>query len=79
MCEISWMVEELSMDCWEFMRCDKGTRLDCAAYPNNGYRCWLDVGTLCGKKIQGIHAKKISACSFCDFYKSMHVRTLVNK
>lgn len=65
------------MDCWDYMKCEKGTRSDCPAYPNSGYRCWLDAGTLCGKEVQGAHAKKIFTCCACDFYKSMHVKMLV--
>lgn len=35
---------------------------------NGGRICWVLVGTLCGGKVQGVHAEKISTCLDCDFY-----------
>ena len=46
------------------------TRLDGANSGKNGGRaCWPLVGTLCGGKVQGTFAQKISNCMKCDFYQ----------
>lgn len=34
-----------------------------------GRACWAIVGTMCGGKVQGVYAEKISTCSNCDFYE----------
>ncbi len=40
---------------------------------NKGGRiCWAVSGTLCGGRVQGTFAQKLSACSVCDFYKQVH-------
>jgi len=36
---------------------------------NGGRACWALAGTLCGGKVQGTFATKISNCMACDFYK----------
>lgn len=36
---------------------------------NAGRACWAVTGTLCGNKIQGTFASKLSNCLGCDFYK----------
>lgn len=36
---------------------------------NGGRACWALAGTLCGGKVQGTFATKISNCMGCDFYK----------
>ena len=34
---------------------------------NGGRSCWVIVGSLCGGKIQGTYAQKLSNCWRCDF------------
>ena len=34
-----------------------------------GRTCWALAGTLCGGKVQGIFATKLSNCMQCDFYR----------
>jgi len=36
---------------------------------NAGRSCWAVAGTLCGGKVQGTYAAKISNCLECEFYK----------
>jgi hypothetical protein len=36
---------------------------------NGGRACWAISGTLCGGKIQGTFAAKLSNCLECEFYK----------
>ncbi len=36
---------------------------------NSGRICWALVGTLCGGRIQGVFAEKISSCLKCEFYQ----------
>ncbi len=40
---------------------------------NNGVRggraCWAITGTMCGGKVQGMFAMKLSSCMACEFYK----------
>jgi len=36
---------------------------------NGGRACWAVAGTLCGGKLQGTFATKISSCMACDFYR----------
>lgn len=33
-----------------------------------GRYCWKIAGTLCGGKVQGTFAEKLSNCSKCNFY-----------
>ncbi len=34
-----------------------------------GRACWALAGTLCGGKVQGTFASKITNCMHCDFYQ----------
>ncbi len=36
---------------------------------NTGRACWASSGTLCGGRVQGSFACKITSCHQCDFYK----------
>lgn len=36
---------------------------------NGGRTCWVVAGTLCGGKVQGSFALKMTNCKECDFYK----------
>ncbi len=36
-----------------------------------GRVCWAVSGTLCGGKVQGVFAKKVSSCLECDFFKQV--------
>jgi hypothetical protein len=36
---------------------------------NGGRACWVISGTLCGGKVQGTFASKLSNCLECEFYK----------
>lgn len=70
------------LNCWEFMNCGKGPggfkgpciaaldkRLDKVNGGCNGGRsCWVVAGTLCGKKVQGDFASKLSSCLDCSFH-----------
>lgn len=38
---------------------------------NGGRCCWVIAGTLCGGKVQGSFAMKMTNCMACDFYKSV--------
>ena len=65
------------MNCWEFKKCGRekgGSKVKelgiCPAYPNNGQNCAYLAGTLCGGKVQGTFATKLSSCLSCEFYKS---------
>ncbi len=67
------------MKCWEFMKCGReagGDNIDelgvCPAYPAYGTQCARIAGTLCGGKVQGRFAMKLSTCMKCKFYKSAH-------
>ncbi len=40
---------------------------------NGGRICWALTGTLCGGKVQGTFAQKLSNCSDCEFYKLVYV------
>ena len=35
---------------------------------NGGRACWAIAGTLCGGKVQGTFASKLSNCITCEFY-----------
>ena len=34
---------------------------------NGGRACWVVAGSLCGGKVQGTYAEKLSSCWRCDF------------
>lgn len=36
---------------------------------NGGRACWAIAGTLCGGKVQGEFAQKMSNCMDCEFYR----------
>ena len=36
---------------------------------NGGRACWALTGTLCGGKVQGTFATKLTNCMACDFYQ----------
>jgi hypothetical protein len=61
------------MNCWDFKRC--GCREFCSAYPSNGRRCALVLGTLCNGEKQDNFKDKLYHCLKCDFFRSeYHVR-----
>jgi len=67
------------MNCWEFKKCGRekgGSKANelgvCPAYPDHGTHCAWIAGTLCGGKVQGSFAQKVSSCMKCDFYLSPH-------
>ena len=71
--------KSLPLNCWEFKKCGREPRGAkaaelgvCAAYPHHGRQCAEVVGTLCGGKVQGSFASKITNCMKCDFYQSSH-------
>lgn len=49
----------------------KCTKLECPAYENEDYRCWLISGTLCGGKTQGEFANKYGTCFKCDVFRKV--------
>ena len=40
---------------------------------NGGRACWAISGTLCGGKVQGTFASKLSNCMQCEFYQLVGV------
>ncbi len=38
---------------------------------NAGRACWLVAGSLCGGKVQGTYAQKLSDCWRCDFFNTV--------
>ena len=38
---------------------------------NGGRACWVIAGTLCGGKVQGTYAAKLTNCMGCEFYKKV--------
>lgn len=40
---------------------------------NGGRACWAITGTLCGNKVQGSFASKLTNCMECDFFKFVRV------
>ena len=78
------------LNCWEFKQCGreaggaKARELGvCPAYPDHGHDCARLAGTLCGGKVQGSFANKITSCLKCKFYNSPNyaresLATLVN-
>ena len=40
---------------------------------NGGRACWAISGTLCGGKVQGAFAEKLSSCMNCDFYEMVRL------
>ncbi len=38
---------------------------------NGGRACWAIAGTLCGGKVQGSFASKLSSCLECEFYDTV--------
>ena len=65
------------LNCWEFKQCGreaggaKARELGvCPAYPNHGHSCAVLAGTLCGGKVQGSFAQKLSSCMQCQFFNS---------
>lgn len=61
------------VNCWEYKKCGKEKTGDCPAYPKAGRVCYLVAGTMCGGRVQGIHALKIGHCREFDFYKAVVV------
>jgi len=45
---------------------------------NGGRACWYLAGTLCGGKIQGTFATKLTNCQQCEFYLSVAQEEGVN-
>ncbi|HTP52963.1 MAG TPA: hypothetical protein VMK42_19895 [Anaeromyxobacteraceae bacterium] len=48
---------------------------------NGGRACWVISGSLCGGKVQGSFASKMTNCAACDFYvavKAEEGNTYVN-
>ncbi len=66
-----WTALSLPVDtirCWEIKDC---ARADCPSFHDEGSRCWLKVGTLCGGMVQGDFAKKYRSCFSCKVMKEM--------
>ena len=63
------------MDCWDYKRC--GIKESCPAYPSNGRKCALVLGTLCHGEQQECYSDKVRHCTACDYFRSeYHVRTI---
>jgi hypothetical protein len=39
---------------------------------NGGRCCWAVTGTLCGGKVQGTFAMKMTSCMDCEFFKTVN-------
>ncbi|MEC4676165.1 MAG: GGDEF domain-containing protein, partial [Nitrospirota bacterium] len=52
--------------CWEIKGCKSKK---CPAYKSKNYRCWLQVGTICGGEVQGEFSKKYNTCFDCEVFK----------
>ena len=61
--EVSSKVESF---CFQRTQCK---RTDCLAFESDCGRCWLQVGTLCGGKVQGKFADKFELCTDCEVYQ----------
>jgi diguanylate cyclase (GGDEF)-like protein len=59
--------------CYEIKGC---TNEKCPAYKSANYRCWLQVGTLCGCEVQGKFAKKYKTCFECDVFSIISQETV---
>ncbi len=66
------------LNCWEYKKCgrekggSKAAELGiCPCYPDHGRDCWFVAGTLCGGKIQGTYAQKLTNCWRCDFMNAV--------
>jgi hypothetical protein len=46
---------------------------------NGGRCCWAITGTLCGEKVQGTYAMKLSNCAACDFFRLVSVEERADK
>ena len=52
--------------CSEVMGCGKE---ECPFFSKDAGRCWHEVGTFCGGKVQGEFAKKYQSCATCKYFK----------
>jgi methyl-accepting chemotaxis protein len=66
-----------ALNCWQVKKCGReagGAKAKelgvCPAYPNDGHHCAEVAGTLCGGKVQGSFAQKLTNCLKCEFYQS---------
>ena len=63
------------MNCWEFKKCDK--KESCPAYPSNGRKCAIVLGTLLNNEKQNSYVDKLMSCPKCDYFRSgFHVDTV---
>ena len=77
--ELSLEGDEVSIQKWaeEFSGkvesfCHKITNCnntECLAYKSDCGRCWLQVGTLCGGKVQSDFSEKRKSCNECEVYR----------
>lgn len=54
--------------CWETLDCHSS---ECSIYKSEakGIRCWQEVGTYCGKVVQGDFTQKYENCKSCKVFK----------
>ena len=53
------MEKDMTIDCWDFMKCPIERKDSCPAFVNNrGKECWISTGTLCGGIKQGSASEK---------------------
>jgi len=62
----------VEIHCWEIKNCPTDRRNTCPAYPNDGSKCWMVTGTLCGGIEQGSYHQKMTKCNQCDVYLKVH-------
>lgn len=55
--------------CWDVKDCPTDRRDNCPAYPNEGSKCWMVTGTMCGGSQQGSFIHKMQKCKACNVYE----------
>ena len=64
------MEKNMEINCWEFKGCPEERQKTCPAHINqDGRKCWLVTGTMCGGVQQGTIRDKLAKCHECDFFK----------
>lgn len=66
-----FLLEEIQINCWDVMQCDKSVQEKCPAYENEEKRCWLIPQTWCGGQQQGTAAEKREVCMNCRYFQSV--------
>lgn len=63
------------MNCWEFKKCSY--KIACPAFPSNGRKCAIVLGTLHNGEKMDSYNEKLQFCLICDYFRSgYHVKTI---